>query len=184
MLWSVPALTHLPQWEEIRKRRQRRNVVMKEWGVGARGLSSSSRTGSPHIKTRCSQAPEKWSALRIELKVWMVYLAGSSIIKSNARWLRCEAGQSDPSGGVQVTCACWINNQCLCVLHCAKGKLGNGRLSASWRRFMGGSLKKSVVCGNHSDVPAGSKQPPCQDRPPLWFVYTESFSRQHGTLHT
>lgn len=30
---------------------------------------------------------------------------------------------------------------------------------------MAGSLKKSVVCGNHSDVPTGSKQPPCQDRP-------------------
>ena len=51
------------------------------------------------------------------------------------------------------------------VYICAKSKLENGHLSARWRRFMAGSLKKSVVCGNHSDVPVGSKQPPCQHRP-------------------
>lgn len=39
-----------------------------------------------------------------------------------------------------------------------KSKLEKGHLSVRWRRFLAGSLKKSVVCGNHSDVPAAQNK--------------------------
>lgn len=180
MLWFAQALNHLSSWQKIRKERQRKDSIDR---TGSLNKDCLLHPGWGVHTLKPDAARLQWNEVHYGLKceVWVAYLPGSSIITSNVPSFFIE---KDRIWGEVLGSPEPMNKELVFMCHCVKSKLENGRLSARWRRFMGGSLKKSTVCGNHSDVPSGSKQPPCQGRPSLRFVYIESYSRQRGTLHT
>lgn len=86
-----------------------------------------------------------------------------------------------------------VSSRCL-WLHRVKSKLENGHLSVSRRRirsqeFEDESCEHACECVNHSDVPAVSKQPPCQGRPlcglfTLRVISDSVCTRQSARRHT
>lgn len=101
----------------------------------------------------------------LNFEVWMAYLEQAHPSSSQSMFITpFQEGLTDQSRGAWVIWVHWTNGQCLCV-HCVKSKLENSHLSARWRRFMTGSLKKSVVCVKPQWRPISLKQPPCLDRP-------------------
>lgn len=147
-------------------------------GAAGWGLSSLSWQGSPHIKTRCSQAPEKWGALWIEL--WG--LDGIfRICQAHPSWSQSvfTAGPRERSVGVRLT---WARSTVFMCTLCEK-QSGEWSPICEEEEIHGWEFWRRALCvWKPQWRPRLLKTTSLPGLASLWFVYIESYSRQH--VHT